>query len=258
MTGAADEAGRGPGRGETGAAARGAPGARLPLTMTVGFAGHRAVEDAGEAARLLDGAFALARAALEALQLTQLGEGEGRLGEAYEGAPRLRLLTGDAPGADRLAIARWRAAEVGEVHILYPFRDPATQQPLTDRPQQAGPDDRVPAPPAAAGWTGIDAAGLGIEADGHAEVGRWLVHYADLLVAIWDGEPGRGPGGTGDTLLHAFERGAPILWLKPGGAAAVRLIRPHVGPELGARAASAMARAAATASEADAAALAAL
>ena len=35
------------------------------------------------------------------------------LGEAYEGAPQLRLLTGEAPGGDQLAIAQWRATGPG-------------------------------------------------------------------------------------------------------------------------------------------------
>jgi hypothetical protein len=204
----------------------GAPGRRLPLTLTVGFAGHRVVADDAQAGEALKAAFAIVSAAFETLADAPLYGGDSRLGEAYEGPPQLRLLTGDAPGADRLAIEQWRTAALGPIHRLYPYRDGATGAPLTDRPSRAKLEDRVPAPGPEIIWTGIDAVGLGMEAGGHAELGRWLVRHADVLVALWDGKPARGPGGTGDTLLRVFERGAPILWIKPGETQ-VRLIRPR-------------------------------
>src|SRR6201999_1979570 len=86
------------------------------------------------------------------------------LGQAYEGRPRLRLLSGDAPGADRLAIARGRAGGLGETHQIYPFRDPGTDNALTDRPERATEETRV-TPPADGCWTGLDAYGLGLPHD---------------------------------------------------------------------------------------------
>lgn len=47
--------------------------------------------------------------------------------------------------------------------------------------------------------------------------GRWIVDHADHLIAVWDGHPARGPGGTGDVVAYARRTGVPVtvLW-EPG------------------------------------------
>ncbi|MCX5233822.1 hypothetical protein OG824_01040 [Streptomyces prunicolor] len=47
--------------------------------------------------------------------------------------------------------------------------------------------------------------------------GRWIVDHCDLLVAVWDGRPSRGRGGTGDVVRHARRTGVEVtvLW-RPG------------------------------------------
>lgn len=44
--------------------------------------------------------------------------------------------------------------------------------------------------------------------------GRWIVDHADRLIAVWDGRPARGPGGTGDVVAYARRIGVPVtvLW----------------------------------------------
>ena len=44
--------------------------------------------------------------------------------------------------------------------------------------------------------------------------GRWIVDHADLLIAVWDGRPARGIGGTGDVVAYARATGVPVtvLW----------------------------------------------
>lgn len=182
---------------------------RLPLVLTVGFSGHRLIEDAAEAGRLIAEALAAIGAAFEALK--------GSHADAFEGAPRLRLLIGAAPGTDRLAAAAWRAARLGEVHLIYPFREPAGPGAYTDDPAKVDSETRVETPPAGEPWTGIDSASLGLDHElAHAEVGRWIVRHADLLVGWWNGAPPGGPGGAGDTVRRALERGLPVIWLQPG------------------------------------------
>jgi hypothetical protein len=50
--------------------------------------------------------------------------------------------------------------------------------------------------------------------DAYAAAGRWIVDQADLLIAVWDGEPARGPGGTGEVVAYANRVGVPVrvLW----------------------------------------------
>ena len=182
---------------------------RLPLVLTVGFTGHRSVADAAGASRMIGAAFAAAQEALQRLAATPLAE-------AYDGAPRLRLLAGGAPGTDRLAQEAWRAARLGDVHAIYPFQNPATGGAATDDPAKGDPATLVDPGPEFGPWTGLDALGLGLEPDqAHAEVGRWLVRHADLLVAWWDGKPGHGLGGANDTIRRALERGLAVIWLAP-------------------------------------------
>jgi len=42
-----------------------------------------------------------------------------------------------------------------------------------------------------------------------------VVDLADLLIAVWDGKPARGPGGTADVVAYAASAGKPYVWLDP-------------------------------------------
>jgi hypothetical protein len=48
---------------------------------------------------------------------------------------------------------------------------------------------------------------------GYEQVGRWVADHCDVLIALWDGRPSRGPGGTADIIAYAAERGVPLLWV---------------------------------------------
>ncbi len=55
----------------------------------------------------------------------------------------------------------------------------------------------------------------------YADIGVQVVEQSDLLLAVWDGLPPRGPGGTGDVVGRALDRGLPIAVLPPAGAGPV-------------------------------------
>lgn len=42
-------------------------------------------------------------------------------------------------------------------------------------------------------------------------VGQWLVDNSDLVVAVWDGQPAAGKGGTGDVVVYAQRVGRPVI-----------------------------------------------
>jgi hypothetical protein len=56
--------------------------------------------------------------------------------------------------------------------------------------------------------------------DPHAymEAGKRMIDESDSLLAVWDGQPGRGPGGTADVVAYARSRGVPVTVLWPEGA----------------------------------------
>jgi hypothetical protein len=47
--------------------------------------------------------------------------------------------------------------------------------------------------------------------------GRLMLERCDVLIALWDGKPSRGPGGTAATLLEAAWHGCPCIWIKTEG-----------------------------------------
>jgi hypothetical protein len=55
--------------------------------------------------------------------------------------------------------------------------------------------------------------------EAHMEAGRMVVDRSDVLVAVWDGHPARGVGGTGDVVAYARKRGVPVEVVWPRGAA---------------------------------------
>lgn len=44
--------------------------------------------------------------------------------------------------------------------------------------------------------------------------GKQLVSACDALIALWDGEPPRGPGGTAEVVSVAEDAGVPVLWIQ--------------------------------------------
>jgi hypothetical protein len=50
--------------------------------------------------------------------------------------------------------------------------------------------------------------------DGYARVGRFVVARCDVLLALWDGLPARGEGGTAEIVEYARSRGKPVLWIQ--------------------------------------------
>ena len=56
-----------------------------------------------------------------------------------------------------------------------------------------------------------------IKADGGAflDAGKWIAREVDRLVAVWDGEPAEGTGGTGDVVAYALALGKAVHLIDP-------------------------------------------
>ena len=50
---------------------------------------------------------------------------------------------------------------------------------------------------------------------GFFEAGKYIVDACDLLLAVWDGEPAEGPGGTGDVVSYAQKQRRVVIHLNP-------------------------------------------
>ncbi len=51
------------------------------------------------------------------------------------------------------------------------------------------------------------------EARSYEAVGRFIVRNCDLLIAVWNGKPGKGRGGTADIVQFAADSGPPVWWI---------------------------------------------
>ncbi len=53
--------------------------------------------------------------------------------------------------------------------------------------------------------------------DAYKGVGRHVVDRCDVLLALWDGQPSAGKGGTAETVAYAEKNHVPLLWINTGG-----------------------------------------
>jgi hypothetical protein len=56
------------------------------------------------------------------------------------------------------------------------------------------------------------------DSQAHLDASLHMIEQADELVAVWDGKPARGHGGTADVVDAARERGVPVAVIWPDGA----------------------------------------
>ncbi len=45
----------------------------------------------------------------------------------------------------------------------------------------------------------------------YAQVGQYVVDHCDVLIAVWDGEPSRGRGGTASNVQYALDQNRPVI-----------------------------------------------
>jgi hypothetical protein len=55
----------------------------------------------------------------------------------------------------------------------------------------------------------------GDDEDAYLAAGKRVVDRSDLLIAVWNGKPAKGKGGTGDIVQYALEHGVPTVHINP-------------------------------------------
>jgi hypothetical protein len=178
-------------------------GGRVPVRLRIGVTGHRVLADeATVAARVEDVVTRLQRMLPPADPTPVLLEVVSPLGEGADRVVAERIL--QVPGA------------ILEVPLPLPRdeyeRDFATEgsrerfRALLERA------DRVWVVAEDEGAVGEDGAvGEHQRVDAYRETGDYVVDSCDVLIAIWDGLPPRGPGGTGDVVDRAREQAMPTF-----------------------------------------------
>jgi hypothetical protein len=158
----------------------------LPDWTVVGFTGHRSIANPGAVA----GQVAVA---LDDLAATN---------------PSLLLISSIAAGADTLFVNE--AARRGIPYLLVlPFPAARFQHDFAPGEWLA----RSPLLEKAAHVEEIS--GSASDEEAYMDAGARIVNQSDLLVAVWDGTPTSGLGGTADVVGYARDLGKPVLWLNP-------------------------------------------
>jgi hypothetical protein len=123
---------------------------------------------------------------------------------------RLHVLSPLAEGADRLlAVA---ALENGYLlSCPLPFTQTEYENDFTS--DESRQEFRSLLDRAGASILELDGARGEAQNSSYEAVGRFVVRNCDILVAIWDGQPGKGFGGTTDIVRFATSHGPPVLWI---------------------------------------------
>lgn len=121
-------------------------------------------------------------------------------------APRLLFVSALADGADQIAAAI--ALELGfELHAILPFPRETYRQDFTDPDARRAFDSLLDRATCVLELPGERSNKL----EAYVMAGRATMAHSDVLVAVWDGLPPRGRGGTGEIVDLALTRGTPVV-----------------------------------------------
>jgi hypothetical protein len=56
---------------------------------------------------------------------------------------------------------------------------------------------------------------FGTDEDAYLAAGKRVVDLSDIVLAVWNGKPARGKGGTADIVAYAMSRGVPLIQINP-------------------------------------------
>ena len=179
------------------------PVATRPIVVNIGVTGHRAgVLTAPLVRTLRPVVYTVFRELREATLRLQESEAEFcSLTEA-----RLRLHTPLATGADQIAAICARSSGYF-VRAVLPFEPTEYRKDFADGEELEGFEQALAAADEIFALPG-DRSDL---EGAYVLVGESLVGTADVVIAIWDGEEGRGPGGTAHVVELALRNSVPVI-----------------------------------------------
>jgi hypothetical protein len=153
--------------------------------LRVGVTGHRALADEA-------GAAAAVRSVLDRLRKGAGGAALVVVSPLAEGADRLVAQAAlDEPGARLVATLPLPPAE-----YVKDFATPGSRSEFEALLSQA--DETIVVPEEST------------RPHAYSAVGHWVLDHCDVLLALWDGGPARGRGGTAEIVAEARRRGIPV------------------------------------------------
>lgn len=197
---------------------------RLPFVIGVGVTGHRAKALKSDTLEELG---ARIRTTLKLVSASGLALRSG-CATCYDDAPAiLRLVSPLADGADQ--IAAQVALELGwQLQVVLPFDRAPYRSSLDTAASRAEFDRLAERATCVLELPGAD----GPEHDAYVMAGRATVAHCDILIAIWDGRPARGRGGTAEVVQLALTRGTAVVHIAPDNGQDMRLLWSGFDPNV--------------------------
>jgi hypothetical protein len=170
---------------------------RIPFTLRIGVTGHRKLDHPEVLVPLVEGA-------LRQLKELIAGSAEAAIG--------LVVVSSLAEGADRLVAETVLGVPESRLEVALPvpvddycrdFSDPDSQKQFHGLLGRAS--ERWTAPASSS------------RDEAYEQAGKYVVDRSDVLIALWDGEPARGQGGTAAIVGYARQRQVPLVWVKTSG-----------------------------------------
>lgn len=197
---------------------------RVRPVLTVGVTGHR---------RLAPEAVEPLRRSIEVI-LQELAKDARAVAAAHpdvfeRGEPQLNLLSGLAAGADQIA-ARAALEQGWRLDAVLPFAVEEYGRDFAGDEAEGFADLLAQTRHA---WSLPSSRAQGDHA--YALAGQVTAAQSDLIIAVWDGDEARGPGGTADVVEYAIRRGVPVIWLPADGVSDATILwagHDHLSPAL--------------------------
>ena len=168
----------------------------IPARIVIGVTGHRSLQDAQVLADPVRVTFERIRQLLPPLSSTPV---------------MFSVLSPLAEGTDRLVVRHALTFPTSQLDVVLPLekgdylQDFETPESKAEFEELLSRARRVKQLPPAASRN-----------EAYAQVGRYVVDHCDVLIAVWDGKPAAGQGGTAEIVQYAREIRCPLLWIHTG------------------------------------------
>lgn len=195
-----------------------APLAPIPYRLRIGVTGHRVLPDT----------------AAVALRVREVLEESVR--ECFAEPPLTRatpwaftVITSLAEGADRVVAREVLRTCDAEIEAVLPFPAGVYRDDFRTEDSRREFDELCALATAdrgvrVAGTKGHDAeSGAAERGPAYLRAGHAVVDRCDILVAIWDGQPARGVGGTANVIAYARQRNRPLVLVAHDGLSPARI-----------------------------------
>lgn len=193
-----------------------------PFVMTLGVTGHRLSRIP---VHLHAHVYGRIIAVIESLKTVALGVASEGAPYFAPDPPSLRILSALADGADRW-VADAAIAAGFTLDAVLPFAPEIYEVDFPEGSER----DSMRALFALSDRRLILPGRREAEVEAYAMAGEALVAHSTIIIAVWDGEPGKGWGGTADVVETAVDSGVPVIQVPPDPTKPIRFLWPSFEP----------------------------